>query len=87
MTATKFWVDNICGGTIYCGRSEEKAIKATEDHYATPYIHSEAGARPVVRYTLDEQEDTDVGEIGESYEDAVARLRNDLARYGDRAFV
>lgn len=88
-------VENVCGGMVYFGESLEQAILATGAADAVPYVCAGDGflsqespiRRPVVRYELDGVEEQHLGEPGESYDECRERLRDELARYEDRASV
>ena len=56
-------VENTAGGTIYAGKSLNAAIRATEDHFALPYVVSAKGSRPVY--------DGSVGQYGQDYDEWV----------------
>ena len=73
MTKTKtiYRVENIAGGgTFY--HTLAKAIEATRDHFAMPYIESRRGRRPVI-WEDDEPEAT-LGRYGETYDVMADRI-------------
>lgn len=66
-----YYVYNICGGTLYEGKSLNKAIEATCDAFAKPYVHCKTGKRPVVE---DDDGNMILGDYSESYDELKNKL-------------
>lgn len=73
-----YWVENICGGTEYRGKSLDRAMKAACAEFSAPYVHCSTGTRPVY---CDPDGDLQLGEYGEDWDEFSARI--DQGDYDD----
>ena len=65
-----YYVYNICGGCLYEGKSLNRAMEATKDIFAEPYICSAKGKRPVVVT----EDGNSVGEYNQSYDEFMEKM-------------
>lgn len=69
-------VRNLCGGILFQGKSLDRAAKATMDHFAEPYIERNGIRRAVVWQDDEENPFYDLGDSGESYDEAKDRIES-----------